>query len=266
MLTTERHRTRLKPSTISLNVPSDARLNRGGFCRLAVMGLGCLLTSAALAVTISPVKVLLSAANPVVTITVTNDADLPMTYQSQVLAWTQVNGEDHLEESTDLLVAPAIAHIEPQGTQIFRVMQRHPTLAVAERAYRLVLDDISATQSQGEVSGVNFVFSHRLPVFVAGTGEIGPKPHLVKCPNSPVPGCVRMENTGDQYVKVHSLTVNGRNWREALGADNRILAGAWQQWTFATPPASAGRLRITAETSAGRVRLELPNPVSHEPH
>jgi fimbrial chaperone protein len=271
MLTTEPHSTLLKPSTINLGVPPDGRLNRGSVRRLAVMALGSLLTSAALAVSISPVKVELSAANPVVTITVTNDADLPLTFQTQVLAWTQVHGEDHLEESIDLLVAPAIARIDPQATQVFRVMQRHPTLAVAERAYRLVLDDISAAERQSEVSGVNFVFSHRLPVFVAGTGEIGPQPQLVKCPNSPEPGCVRLENNGDQYVKVQSLIVNGRNWQEELGAGNRILAGAWKQWTFATPPASAGRLRITAETSAGRVRFELPNSVplaadSHEPH
>lgn len=260
------------PSANKMNVSSDVGLNRSRLYLLAVMALGCLLTTAALAVTISPVKVELSGAHPVVTITVTNDADLPLTFQNQVLAWTQVNGEDHLEESTDLLVAPAIAEIEPRGTQIFRVTQRRPTVDVAERAYRLVLDDISATERQSEVNGVNFVFSHRLPVFVAGTGKIGPKPHLGMCPNSPEPGCVRLENDGDQYVQVRSLIVNGRNWQEDLGAGNRILAGAWKQWTFASPPVSAGRLTITAETSAGRVTIELPNSgplptgsVSHEP-
>jgi fimbrial chaperone protein len=224
------------------------------------MAVGSLLTSAALAVTISPVKVELSRAHPVVAITVINDTDLPLTLQNEVLAWTQVNGEDHLEESTDLLVAPAIAVIEPRGTQIFRVTLRRPTVAVAERAYRLVLDDVSAIARQSEVGGVNFVFSHRLPVFVAGTGKVGPKPHLGKCPNYAEPGCVRLENDGDQYVQVLSLIVNGRNWHEDLGAVNRILAGAWMQWSFASPPVSAGRLTVTAETSAGRLSFELPNP------
>jgi fimbrial chaperone protein len=256
-----------------MNVLFGAGLKKGRLFRLAVIVVASLLTSSALAVIISPVKVELSRAQPVVTITVTNNADLPMTFQSQILAWTQVNGEDHLEESTDLLVAPAIAQIAPRGTQIFRVMQRHPTLAVAERAYRLVLDDISATEHQGQVDGVNFVFSHRLPVFVAGTGNIGPKPHLGTCPNSPEPGCVRLENNGDQYVQVRSLIVKGTNWQQDLAAGNRILAGAWNQWTFASPPMSAGRLTITAETSAGRVSFEVSNPgvlstssVSHESH
>ena len=258
--------------TTDINASSGGGLNRGRLYRLALMAVGSLLTSAALAVTISPVKVELSRAHPVVTITVTNDADLPLTLQNQVLAWTQVNGEDHLEESTDLLVAPAIAEIAPRATQIFRVTQRHPTVAVMQRAYRLVLDDISATERQSDVSGVNFVFSHRLPVFIAGTGKIGPKPHLEQCPDSAEPGCVRLQNDGDQYVQVRSLVVNGRNWQADLGAGSRVLAGAWKQWTFALPPVSAGRLTITAETSAGRVSFELPNPgpsstssISHEP-
>jgi len=260
-------------STSKMSVSSGVGLNRGWLYQLGAMAVGCLLSSAALAVTISPVTVELSRAHPVVTITVTNDADLPLTLQNQVLAWTQVNGEDHLEESTDLLVAPAIARIAPRGTQIFRVTQRRPTVAVAERAYRLVLDDISATERQSEVSGVNFVFSHRLPVFVAGTGTIGPKLHLGECPNSAEAGCVRLHNDGDQFVQVRSLMVNGRNWHANLEAGSRVLAGAWKQWTFESPPVSAGRLTVTAETSAGRVSFELPNPdplssgsVSHGPH
>ncbi|WP_417656698.1 hypothetical protein [Pseudidiomarina aestuarii] len=43
------------------------------------------------------------------------------------------------------------------------------------------------------------------------------------------------------------------------------------QWTFASPPPSAGRLTITAETSVGQMNFELPYPdrlptgsVSHE--
>jgi fimbrial chaperone protein len=226
---------------------------------LVVMAVGAIFASAAQAVTISPVIVELSRAHPVVTITVTNDSDSPLTFQQQVLAWTQVNGEDRLEESTDLLVAPAIAKIEPRATQIFRVTPRRATGDVTERAYRLVLDDVSAIERQSEGSGISVSLSHRLPVFVAGTGKIGPKLRLAKCPTSAEPGCVRLQNDGDQYVQLQSLIVNGRNWQEDLGAGNRILAGAWMQWTFAPPPVSAGQLTIITETSAGRTIFELPN-------
>ena len=254
------------PSTYNMN-------NKGSLYRLAVIVVCSFFTSTVMAVIISPVKVELSPDHSVVTITVTNDADLPLILQNQVLAWTQVNGEDHLEESTDLLVAPAIAEIKPRGIQIFRVTQRRPTVAVTERAYRLILDDISTAQHQPQVNGVNFVISHRLPVFVAGTGKIGAKPQLVQCLNVTEQNCVRLENDGDQYVQVRNIWVSGKNWQENLGSGSRILAGAWKQWTFTMPPVSAGRLTITAETSVGQVRIELLNPnplsigsVSYEPH
>jgi P pilus assembly chaperone PapD len=51
------------------------------FYWLVGYGLGCLPISAALAVIITPVKVELSSANAVVTITVSNDADLPLGLQ-----------------------------------------------------------------------------------------------------------------------------------------------------------------------------------------
>ena len=260
-------------STCEMHVSNDVGLTRGSFHLLTVIALCCLFSYAAAATTITPVKVELSRAQPVVTITVTNDADLPLIFQSQVLAWTQVNGEDLLEESSDLLVAPAIVEIAPRGTQVFRITQRRPVAAAMERAYRLVLDDISGTKHQNEVDGVNFVFSHRLPVFVAGTGKNRPKPKLRTCPNTPDVGCVRLENEGDRHVQVQSLVVNGRNWQKNLGAGHRVLAGAWMQWTFPSPPLSAGRLTVIAETSAGRVSFELPNSdplptgsVSDEPH
>lgn len=247
------------PFNNTMNVSYDVGLSKSYFYGLAVIIMGSFFTSTALAVIISPVKVELSPNHPVVTITVTNDADLPLIIQNQVLAWTQVNGEDHLEESMDLLVAPVIAEIKPGGEQIFRVTQRRATVAVTERAYRLILDDISTVERQPQINGVNFVISHRLPVFVAGTGKIGSKPQLVECVNVTEQSCVRMKNDGDQYVQVRTLKVSGRNWQKDLESGGRILAGAWKQWTFVTPPVSAGQLTLTVETSEGRLSFELPN-------
>ncbi len=42
----------------------------------------------------------------------------------------------------------------------------------------LVPIDVNAIERWGEVNGVNVVFSHRLSVFVAGTGKIVLKLHL----------------------------------------------------------------------------------------
>lgn len=233
---------------------------KGGIYLLAVLVFSGLVSNAVSAVTISPVKVSLSPAHPVVTITVTNDADFPLTLQNQVLSWSQVDGEDRLEESTDLLVAPVIIQIAPKGTQIFRVTQRRKTPSITERAYRLVLDDISAIEHAGSVNGINFIFSHRLPVFIAGTGTTGAKPQFGVCVVVAKQPCVRLVNKGDHYVQVRSVLVKGSNWQVELGAGERILAGAWMQWTYDLPPVSAGKLTAIAKTSVGEISIELPTP------
>lgn len=241
-------------------VSTDGRIKLTLLCRLAVIAVGILLASVAQAVTISPVIVKITPAHRVVAVTVSNDSELPLTLQVDTLAWTQSGGEDRNEENHDLLVVPPIAEIKPGDSQIFRVTLRRPVSAVAERAYRLVLDDVSEIQKKTEGIGVTFSFSHRLPVFVAGTGKIGPKPHLRMCPAPAQSGCVRLENEGDRFVKIMKLTVKGRNLTQDLGGTGtRILAGAWKQWTFAWPANSNGPLIVNAETSAGPLSIELPN-------
>jgi fimbrial chaperone protein len=211
-------------------------------------------------VIISPVKVELSLNQPVVSITVTNDSNVSMTLQNQVLAWSQMNGHDQLEESFDLLVAPVIAEIAPGANQIFRVTQRRQSLTVNERAYRLVLDDISGTAGPTGGDGVNFVFSHRLPVFVAGTGTSGPQLQLSPCPAVTDTGCLRLTNHGDTYTQIQQLVVTGGDWQHDLGAGTRILAGAWMQWTFASPPLGVDYLTVTVKTNAGGTIFNLSNP------
>jgi len=225
---------------------------------VALATIGVLVASSAQAVTISPVTLELTPAHRVVAVTVSNDSDTPLTLQAETLEWTQPNGEDRTEASDALLVVPPLAEIRPGGSQIFRVTLRRPASAIAERAYRLVLDDVSEIKRETSEVGVNFNFSHRLPVFVAGTGKIGAKPRLAMCPAPAPTGCVRLDNEGDRFVQVKRLTVEGSNWRKDMDISTRVLSGAWKQWTFDPPANYAGALIVNVETTAGPLSIELP--------
>lgn len=227
---------------------------------LVAAAVGVLVSSNAQAVTISPVIVNLTPTHRVVAVTVSNDSDSPLTLQAETFKWTQINGEEREEESHDLLVVPPLAEIKPGDSQIFRITLRRPALAVAERAYRLVLDDVGEINRESKGITITFNFSHRLPVFVAGAGKIGPKPRLGMCPTPSQPSCVRIDNEGDRFVQVKRLTIDGRNWHKEMVLGNRVLAGSWKQWTFDWPANYSGPMTVNAETSAGPLSIELPAP------
>lgn len=233
---------------------------------LAVLeGLG-LWSSAAHAVTISPVLVELSPARRVASITITNPGDRPLSFQTQVRAWSQPDGADAYADTDELLVVPPIAEIAAGGSQIFRVTMRTRPSA-GEHAYRLIFEDVSELAAPAASSGessISIRVNHNLPVFLAAAGKLHLQLRLGPCANAPAlpatTGCVRLDNDGSRYLRVKALTLEGVNWRKDIKLSTRVLAGAWRQWAFDRPAQLTGSLRVTAETSDGPVTFEWPMP------
>jgi fimbrial chaperone protein len=209
--------------------------------------------------TISPVIVELSRARPVVSVTITNTSDRVLRLQTDLVAWTQREGADHYERTDELMAVPPVAEIPAGSRQIFRVTSRQRIYTPDERAFRLVLEDVSsdvaAATGQGNVS---FHVAHRLPVFVAGSVGGKPEPRLTFCAAGG-PTCVRIDNDGNRYLEVRKLTATRGAWHQEL-TGSRVLAHAWRSWNMAPPAGVGGPLKILADTSAGPLTAELELP------
>jgi hypothetical protein len=96
------------------------------------------------ALTISPVVVELSPDRRITSITRSNPADRPVSFQTQTLAWSQSDGADVYADSDELIVVPPIAEIDAGESQIFCVTFRAVS-APQERAYRLIFGDVTET-------------------------------------------------------------------------------------------------------------------------
>jgi P pilus assembly chaperone PapD len=215
-----------------------------GLWRAAAVAALALLPTLAAGVTVAPVQVEVSPAHPVQTVVVSNQSDRPMRFQVQVLAWTQRDGADQRVPSDDLVVAPAITDIPAGGKQIFRIATRVPAEGV-QRAYRLVLEDISAAApGQGEV-GVTLRVNHDLPVFVSAADASPARLTMGPCA-TPTPACVRVGNTGARHGVVRSFGLGAAGTQGLMTVNTRILPGAWREWTVALPGgATATQLRAT---------------------
>jgi fimbrial chaperone protein len=194
-----------------------------------------------------------------VSVTVTNPSEGAVSFQAEVLAWSQPDGHDRCEDTTDLIVVPPIAEIAPGTSQIFRVATRTPP-SPREQAYRLILEDVTAeTAAPADSATVSIRVSHSLPVFVAATGKPRMEARLGPCAAPRVRGCVRLDNDGDRYLTIKALTLEGIAWRKELPLGTRVLAGAWREWTFDPPAIAAGPLQVRVDTSAGMFAGELPD-------
>jgi fimbrial chaperone protein len=184
-----------------------------------------------------------------------------MTFQAQVLAWTQAAGVDEHQVTSDLLVVPPVARVEPGASQIFRVALRRAPPRQQEMSYRLILEDVSAETAPAAAGGasVRLQVRHSLPVFVEPEQHAGP-PHLemLACDEHDPRACLRVNNPGAIHAKVLRIEAEGPGgWRREVAASATLLAGSWRQWEFEGAPRT-GRLAIRAETTAGVMTTQVP--------
>ena len=78
------------------------------------------------AFSVNPVRVTLSAKQPVAALTVRNESNEPTLVQLEALAWSQSLGKDVTIPSADVLATPPIFTLAPNGSQIVRVGLRRP--------------------------------------------------------------------------------------------------------------------------------------------
>jgi fimbrial chaperone protein len=232
--------------------------------RLQIISLAATLwvAASAQAQSIAPVVIELSRARPVVSVTITNSSDRALRLQTNVLAWSQPDGTDHYEETDELMVVPPVVDIQPRVSQIFRVALRQRAFPPNERAYRVVLEDVTPGDSTATTDdSVAFHLAHRLPVFVTGTVVGKPQARLGACPPPMTETCLRIDNDGGRYLQVFKLTVAGDGWsQEVAGVGTRVLAHAWHQWMVNLPQSPKGALHVEAATSAGPLTAEIAVP------
>jgi len=210
------------------------------------------------AINISPVLIELTPSQRVVSVTISNPSDQAMNFQVETLSWSQPDGTNHYQPTEDLLVAPPIAEIPPQGSQIFRVTLRHPLSGTVEQTYRLVLADISEVLNPK--SGMLAIrFRHNLPVYVTPPGEDVAKaaPRWSRCTGAAGKGCVRLDNDGSRRIRVSALTVAGQGWQQKVPG-GAVLAGAWKQFNFDLASGLSPLDSITAKTEQGEISANLP--------
>lgn len=230
----------------------------------ALLGLALLAAAGAAgasAFTVAPVRVTLSAKQPIAAITVTNTGTDPTLVQLETMQWAQTGGQDILDPSTAVLATPPIFTIPAGGSQIVRIGLRRAPDAKRELTYRLILREVPKEQHTDGTLQVTLRIS--MPVFIEPAGT-APAPTLEWHALRTEAGDIRIvaRNTGTAHIQLGQLQIvqaaDGKSVATHPTADY-VLPDNSRTWTVTTksaPPVGT-LLRVSSQTDAGLVQSDV---------
>jgi fimbrial chaperone protein len=240
-----------------------------GARRLSLAGL-CLAASwlpdgaAAGQLKVSPIRLDLSAEQPLGVVTIGNPGDTPVLLHLRLREWHHRGGWDVYSDSRELLLNPMIFKLEPQQEQLVRVGLVRPLGSDQERAYRLFIQEVPDGRPQIK-RRISTYLNISLPLFVAPDADGRDRPDrsilVWKLEPAPDGGLVlQVENKGNLHAEVAALDLRRQNGAPVTTIDRRsyVLAGERRQWAVPGDAVGSGEiLTLTAESDSGPVRMAL---------
>ncbi len=210
--------------------------------------------------TVNPVRLTLSATEPVAAVTVKNVGDEATVVQLETSSWAQHDGQDVLESTTDLLATPPILTVPPGASRIVRVGLRRPADPQRELTYRMFLREVPPPQPVAQGLRVALLIS--MPIFVAPPHIPGPQVEwrAIRMHDGNIQ--LQARNTGRAHIQLGQLQIvqaaNGadvatRNMADYLLPDN---GREWTVTTKSAPPAGT-LLSVTSLADIGTVKANV---------
>lgn len=234
---------------------------------LALLALGIAATAQAASLSVTPVHVTLDGKKHSAALTLRNEGRESRVIQTELLRWTQENGENVHTPSRDILVNPPIVTLRPGRSQVIRIGLNRKADKTQELAYRLYISEVPPPPKEG-FTGLRIALRLGVPVFVAPAAK--PVSRLEwKAARSPE-GMLQltMLNNGNRHIRLNTLKVsdplNGQQLAELNRPQHTLLAGQTRQISLPLPPGWEGRrvtLRAGAENDgAAETQIELEQP------
>lgn len=224
------------------------------------MGCVCVLwgvCAAGASLEVNPVRLTLSATQPVAALTVRNAGTQPAGLHLQVMAWTQVDAADHYAATRELLATPPIFTLAPGAVQTVRVGLRRAVDPERELAYRLYLQEIPDTVAP-HGTGVRIALRIGVPVFVPPRTPAAPLLRW-RAQRDASAIVLHAQNTGKAHARIVELKFLSGSQTIAETTGAYLLPAQSRQWRLAVSPmpAAGTQLRVSAKTTAGSVDADV---------
>jgi fimbrial chaperone protein len=205
---------------------------------------------------ISPVVLELSSARTAGVVKLINNDTHEVSLQIRAYDWTQVDSQDKLDPTQNLIISPPVFTLAPGASQTIRVVSKQAA-GSQEIAYRLLIDEIPSAAAG---AAINFKFRISMPVFIAPTGQSSTK--LDWKLNAGKPPKLVIENSGNRRGRLLNLSLtlpSGKKVTLPTGGNPYTLAGLTRQYIIETdsPLGAGSKVRMTGTSDSGPIDTEL---------
>jgi fimbrial chaperone protein len=222
-----------------------------------LLPLAILLSSSAWASSLSVLPITVAVPQPasIGTLTLRNREARPLNAQIRVFRWTQVDGEDKLEPTSDVVASPPIVTISPGADYVVRLQRTASAEVTGEEAYRTVVDELPNPNRQRNGS-IALVVRYLVPTFFLSPDASQPRLawSLTRKDGQTV---LTATNSGDGRIRLADLkiqTAGGRTLMVGKGLAGYVLGHSSHDWTM---PSGASAGLVIADSDHGPIRATL---------
>jgi fimbrial chaperone protein len=217
------------------------------------------------ALSVSPVRVHLSDQQRTAAVTLYNGGGEATLVQVEALLWEQVEGEDRLTPTRDVIVSPAVFTLAEGKSQLVRLSLRRAADPGRELAYRLILQEVPAAQDV-QPSGLRVALRMSLPIFVAPPGQAVPALEWTAtcCEGDAL--ALEVRNSGTRHARLTDFSISAPDQPVPFASQKLaayILPGQSRRWLLEPElddiaGLATARLALEGHTEDGPVSAEIP--------
>lgn len=215
-------------------------------------------------ISVYPLRGELSLTKSTEVFTVRNQSNEAVVVQASVVKWSQKDGQEVLEPTREVLVAPAVIEVPGNETQIVRIAVRRPPDASKEDTFRLLIQEVPKRRDRKDVQ-LTFALNISLPIFYSAASgptqgsldvvgvksrEAGAKKQL----------SLEVSNLGAGHVQVTAIRASDEQGQVASFASMFYLLPSQRRSVILNAdrlPAAGKALKLDFETTKGRVSRDV---------
>jgi fimbrial chaperone protein len=209
---------------------------------------------------VEPVLLELNAPAAAASLTLRGGDDGEVVVQTRVLRWSQVNGKEILEPTSDVVASPPSVKLAPGADYVVRVVRVTKRPVQAEESYRVLVDQLPDLRTQ-RTRSVNLLLRQSIPVFYRSR-QIAPSNVTWTLGTENDRLVLTASNAGDERLRIASLRLRDTANTVSFGSGlvGYVLGQSSMSWTAPNSPhgfGAGGTVSIDAETDKGPLHASV---------